>query len=47
VQAAAREAGISMRTVKKAKQELDVQSVAEREEGKRGIQRWSWSLPGA
>src|SRR5688500_15465696 len=45
-QAAAREAGISMRTIKRAKEELGVDSVAVREEGKRGIQGWSWSLPG-
>jgi hypothetical protein len=45
VQAAASEAGIAMRTAKKAKEELGVQSVAVREEGKRGVQRWSWSLP--
>jgi RecA-family ATPase len=44
VQAAAREAGISMRTIKRAKEELGVDSVAVREEGKRGIQGWSWSL---
>jgi hypothetical protein len=45
VQAAAREAGISMSTAKKAKRELGVQSVAVREEGVRGVQGWSWSLP--
>ena len=45
VKAAAREAGISMATAKKAKRELGVQSVAVREEGKRGVQGWSWSLP--
>jgi hypothetical protein len=44
VQAAAREAGISLATAKKAKRELGVQSVAVREEGKRGVQGWSWSL---
>jgi hypothetical protein len=45
VQAAAREAGISMSTAKKAKRELGVQSVAVRVEGVRGVQGWSWSLP--
>jgi hypothetical protein len=45
VKAAAREAGISMATAKKAKRELGVQSVAVREEGKRGVQVWQWSLP--
>ena len=45
VKAAAREAGISMATAKKAKKELGVDSTAVREEGKRGVQGWSWSLP--
>jgi hypothetical protein len=45
VQAAAREANISMRTIKRAKEELGVESVAVREEGRRGIQGWSWGLP--
>jgi hypothetical protein len=46
VQTAAREAGISRRTIKRAKEELGVDSVAVREKGKRGIQEWLWSLPG-
>jgi putative DNA primase/helicase len=45
VQVAARDAGISMSTAKKAKRELGVQSVAVRVEGVRGVQGWSWSLP--
>jgi RecA-family ATPase len=45
VQSAAREAGISMATIKRAKEELGVDSVAVRERGKRGIQEWLWSLP--
>ena len=30
---------------KKAEKELGVDSTAVREEGKRGVQGWSWSLP--
>jgi hypothetical protein len=45
VQVAAREANISMRTIKRAKEELGVESDAVREEGRRGIQGWSWGLP--
>ena len=45
VEAAAEQAGINMRTVKRAKKELGVDSTAVREEGKRGVQGWSWSLP--
>jgi hypothetical protein len=45
VEAAAEQAGITMRTVKRAKKELGVDSTAVREEGNRGVQGWSWSLP--
>ncbi len=42
---AAEQAGISMRTARRAKQELGVRSVAVREAGERGVRGWEWRLP--
>ncbi len=45
VAAAAERAGITMRTIKRAKQELGVESHREGEAGRQGGGRWIWSLP--
>ena len=46
VEAAAEGAGINMRTVKRAKQELGVESSREGEAGRQGGGKWIWSLAG-
>jgi hypothetical protein len=44
VEAAAEQAGITMRTVKRAKKDLGVESHREGESGRQGGGRWVWSL---
>ena len=44
VEAAAEQAGINMRTVKRAKKDLGVESHREGEGGRQGGGRWVWSL---